>query len=58
MNRTTTAVVPAALLLLGGVAGVTTALPASRPTTASQDEAATQTDDTDHPRLDRLLHAL
>jgi DNA-binding transcriptional MerR regulator len=62
MNRSTIAVALAALLLLGGVAGVTTALPAQPTTTASQAEATPQTDemapDGDHPRLDRLLHAL
>lgn len=61
MNRTRIAVALAALLLVGGVAGVTTALPAQTATTASQVEAAPTDEvvpDGDHPRLDRVLHAL
>ena len=61
MNRTSIAVVLAVVLLTGGLASAATALPAQTQTTVSQAEAAptdgTVTDD-DHPRLDRILHAL
>jgi hypothetical protein len=58
MNRTSIAVVFAALLLTAGLASVTTALPASTETTASQVEAAPADDAGDHPRLDRILDRL
>ena len=58
MNRTSIAVVLAALLLTAGLASAATALPASTETTASQVEAAPAGDAGDHPRLDRILDRL
>jgi Spy/CpxP family protein refolding chaperone len=61
MNRTSIAVVLAALLLTGGLASAATALPAQTATTASPAEA-TPADDPrdvgDNPRLDRILDRL